>query len=201
MINRRSNQNLQRQTGFSLPELIVVLLILAIIVAIALPQIISSRQLFSFTNLQRQIGATIRDARQEAMTQRKPITVRYDDSQRQLIVYGGGYGVLNDTKNQIVRMDIGGLGKANIVYGRPPGSLTGTLSDGVNLNSLNGGKVEFTFQSDGSILNASGNPENFGLAFYHNKYQGETAFAVTILGAGGRVKLWRYNKGTKNYVE
>jgi prepilin-type N-terminal cleavage/methylation domain-containing protein len=35
-----------RQKGFSLPELVIVLLVLAILVTLALPQIISSRRLF-----------------------------------------------------------------------------------------------------------------------------------------------------------
>ena len=196
-----SNQQKTKQKGFSLPELIIVLLVLAILTVLALPQLITSRQLFAFSNLQRQISASLRDARQEAITQRKPITVRYDDSTAEMVIYGGNYGALNDAANQKIQMLNGGLGKANIVYGRPGGVTSAPLSDGVDLTALNGGIIEFTFQSDGSILNASGNPQNYGLFFYHNKFPQDTAFAVSILGAGGRVKLWRYNNGVSKYVE
>src|ERR1700755_2687163 len=88
--------NLKKQKGFSFPELLVVLLLVSILLVLALPQIISSRRLFRFSGMQRQIATSLREARQEAMSQRKPITFRYDNSGKRLVTYGGNFGALGD---------------------------------------------------------------------------------------------------------
>ena len=82
---------LKKQNGFSLPELIVVLLVVAIILVLALPQVISSRRLFRFSGIQRQIATSLREARQEAMAQRKPVTFRFDNTSKYTVTYGGDF--------------------------------------------------------------------------------------------------------------
>lgn len=190
-----------KQMGFSLPELVIVLLILAILVTLALPQIISSRRLFRFSSMQRQIAASLRDARQEAMGQRTPITFRYDHNTKEIKFFGGKYGVSGDTKNLITPLAGSGLETGDVIYGRPSGVSTDALGDGTNLTGLTANAVEITFQADGSVIDASNNPQNFSLFFYHSKHAPETAFAVSVLGAGGRSKVWRYNKQLNEYVE
>lgn len=191
----------KNQQGFSLPELVIVLLIAAILTVFALPQIISSTRLFRFSGFQRQVTASLRDARQAAMSQRKPVTLRYDHNKMQLITYGGSFGDLGDSKNQIYEITGNGVGKAELKYGRPGGAPTTALSDSTNLTDLDSNAVDITFQPDGSVVDASNNPINKALFFYHSKYPQDTAFAVSVLGAGGRVKVWRYSKGAKVYVE
>lgn len=191
----------QSQKGFSLPELVIVLLVAAIILVLALPQIISSRRLFRFSGMQRQVAASLRDARQEAMSQRKPITFRYQDNKKQIIIYGGSFGSYGDQKNIVHEMTNSGLEQTDVKYGRPSGVSAAALGDGTNLTALNSSRVEITFQPDGSVVDASNNPQNKALFFYHDKYRKETAFAISVLGAGGRVKLWRYSKGVNKYVE
>jgi len=199
IINR--NVKLQKQKGFSLPELVVVLLVVAIILVLALPQIISSRRLFRFSGLQRQITTSLREARQEAMSQRKPITFRYDNTSKYIVTFGGDFGALGDGKNVIVPLSGSGVEPEDLKYGRPTGVPTSALSDTTNLTTLSSNAVEITFQSDGSVLDASNNPQNQALFFYHDKYRLDTAFAVSILGAGGRIKVWRYSQGVNSYVE
>lgn len=191
----------QRQKGFSLPELIIVLLVAAIIIVLALPQIISSRRLFRFAGLQRQVAASLRDARQEAMSQRKPVTFRYEHNKKQIIIYGGSFGAFGDKKNLVHEMTDSGLAINDLKYGRPSGVSTTALGDGTNLTAVSNNMVEITFQPDGSVVDASNNPQNKALFFYHDKHRKETAFAVSVLGAGGRAKLWRYSQGVNKYVE
>lgn len=190
-----------KQKGFSIPELIVVLLVGAIILVLALPQIMSARRLFRFNGAQRQLSASIRDARQEAMSQRKPVTFRWDNVNKRMITYGGAFGLLGDPKNIVVTVTDSGLEPDDFVYGRPTGVPTSALSDTTNLATLSSNSVDIVFQPDGSVLDGSGNPKNTALFFYHDKYRLETAFAVSVLGAGGRVKLWRYSQGVNQYVE
>jgi prepilin-type N-terminal cleavage/methylation domain-containing protein len=195
------NIKLNRQKGFSLPELLVVLLVIAIILVLALPQIISSRRLFRFSGFQRQIATSLREARQEAISQRKPVTFRYDNNDKSLVTYGGEFGALGDPKNVFVPLSGSGVESGDVKYGRPTGVPTSALGDTTNLTNLSSNAIEITFQPDGSVLDASSNPQNLAMYFYHDKYRLDTAFAVSVLGAGGRIKVWRYSRGVNSYVE
>lgn len=201
MIGIELKSKIIRQKGFSLPELVIVLLVVAILVTLALPQIISSRRLFRFSALQRQVASSLRDARQEAMGQRTPVTFRYDHGAKEIRIHGGKYGAAGDVKNLIVQMSGSGLDPGDVLYGRPAGVSTAALGDGTNLTKLTSNILEITFQNDGSVIDAGGNPVNYTMFFYHGKHAKETAFAVSVLGAGGRAKVWRYNSRTNSYVE
>lgn len=202
MITSDNIKKIKKQQGFSLPELIVVLLVISILVVLALPQLTASRRLFRFAGMQRQIVASLTEARQEAMSQRAPITFRYDDATKQTVIYGGRFGTAGDSKNKIVEMSGSGLDAAEIAYGRPSGAPTSALSDTTNQTTLNSSKTaDITFQADGSVMDAANNPANNALFFYNKKYAQNTAFAVSVLGAGGRVKLWRYSKNINAYIE
>ena len=196
-----NTKNLGRQKGFSMPELLVVLLVISILVVLALPQLSASRRLFRFSGMQRQVVASLNEARQQAMSQRVAITFRYDNTNKQTVIYGGSYGALGDSKNQTVEMSGSGLDKADIVYGRPSGASKAALSDTTNLTALSSKTVSVTFQADGSVLDANNLPLNSALFFNNKKYPQNAAFAVSILGAGGRVKLWRYSKNINTYIE
>ena len=189
------------QKGFSMAELLIVLLVIAIIVVLALPQIMSSRRLFRFAGVQRQVVSALREARQQAISQRLAITARYDDANKRILLSGGTFGIPGDAKNQIFELAGDGVTSNELVYGRPTGASTAALGDGTNLTALSSNVVDITFQTDGSVIDASNNPQNKALFFYNSQAPLETAFAVSVLGAGGRVKIWRYNQGANLYVE
>ena len=184
-----------------MPELVIVFLVIAILVVLALPQIITSRRLFMFSAVQREAATYLRESRQLAMSERKDITFRYDDSIKRITIYGGSLGPAGDSKNRC--LDIAGMGVApdDIVYGRPSGASVAALGDGTNLTALSSGLIEIKFQPDGSVLDVSDNPENNAIFLYHAAHPADTAFALSILGSGGRVKVWRYSPGVNAYVE
>jgi prepilin-type N-terminal cleavage/methylation domain-containing protein len=190
----------RNEKGFSLVEILIVLIIVSILAVIALPQIMASRRAMRFAGLQRQVSATLRDARQQAVSQRTPITVRYDDVNKRMIVYGGNFGLIGTQNNLINYFANEGIVLNEIVYGKPAGAPATALGDGSNIETLVGGKVEITFQADGAVVDTSNNPQNKAIFFYDTKAAG-LAFAVSVLGAGGRVKIWRYSTGTNSYVE
>ena len=201
MKSKGNKKYINREKGFSLPELLIVLIILAIISVLALPQIIASRRAFSFTGMQRQIVSKLTEARQEAMSQRKPITVVYQDTEKKLIVSGGSFGVAGDAKNLTYELAGSGLEAGNITYGRPAGAMPAALADSSNLTAISSGKVSITFETDGSVIDSANNPKNSAMFFYNNLNPDGMAFAVSVLGAGGRVKVWRYNSAIQSYVE
>ena len=135
------------------------------------------------------------------MSQRAPVTFRYDDANKRIIIYGGKFGALGDLGNQKTDFANTGLLPGEINYGRPSGASTAALGDGSNMNALTAGVVDITFQADGSVVDASNNPINKALFFFDSKSQKDTAFAISVLGAGGRTKVWRYSKGINAYVE
>jgi prepilin-type N-terminal cleavage/methylation domain-containing protein len=196
-----TNGKLKRQKGFSLPELIIVLLILAILAVLALPQVISARRAFRFSAMQRQIASTLKDARNEAMAQRTPITFLYDNLNKRIVLHGGKFGAYGDAKNLKSDLAGSGLEAGKIVYGRPSGVPNRALADTSNLTPLVSETASITFQPDGSVLDAAQVPKNHALFFYNNVARNEMAFAVSVLGAGGRVKVWRLNKAGNLYVE
>ncbi len=184
-----------------MPEVLIVLLIIAILVVLALPQITASRRMFRFSGLQRQISTSLNETRQNAMSQRTAMTFRYDDANKRIIIYGGNFGAFGDAKNQKTNFANSGLLTTEIVYGRPTGVTATALGDSSNMTALTANVVDITFQPDGSIVDASGNPTNKALFFYDSKSKTDGAFAISVLGAGGRTKVWRYSKGAKAYVE
>ncbi len=190
-----------KRNGFSIAELLIVVLVIAIIAVLALPQVMTSRKLFRFSATQRQVVTGFREARQEAMSQRTPVTIRYDNVNKSLIFYGGNFGVLGDAKNRVSPLTGDGLEPDNFTYGRPTGVTAAALGDGTTLTSLMSNGVEITFQTDGSVVDGSNNPQNKALFFYNPQTPMDTAFAVSVLGAGGRAKLWRYSQGVDVYVE
>jgi prepilin-type N-terminal cleavage/methylation domain-containing protein len=104
----------------------------------------------------------------------------------------------------------GSLPASEITYGIPSGSQLPTgaptipvtkLDDNVLMTPLVGGKLNITFQADGSVIDANGIPLDRALFFFNiNAAQG-TASAVSVVGASGRAKVWRYNLNGNAYVE
>lgn len=201
MLGKHREKLTKKQKGFSIPELMVVLLIGSIILVLALPQIIASRRLMKFSSIQRQVASTLTETRQEAMSQRRAITFRYDNTIKRITIHGGAFGTFGDAKNKTLDLAGAGVDASEIIYGRPGSIPTVALSDTTNLTALTTNLVNITFQPDGSVLDASNNPENKAIFFYHSRYPIDTAFAISVLGAGGRVKIWRYKQSVNQYVE
>lgn len=190
-----------REHGQSLLELVIVMTVLITLTMIALPQLRGSRNAVRWSGLQRELVTELRNTRQLAMSQRVPLTARFDNTTKRLLVYGGTFGAAGAAQNRSVRLARGSLLEPEVVYGRAPAAPTVPLADATNLTPLTANQVEITFQPDGSVLDAGDNPVATGLFFYHAQNPNETAFAVTVLGFGGRVKLWRFNQGSNSYAE
>lgn len=201
MITKSAIKRLNGQKGFSMPELLVVLLIISILVVLALPQLTASRRLFRFAGMQRQISASLTEARQEAVSQRAAVTFRYDNAAKRIIIYGGAFGTAGASTNKNLDLAGSGLDAADVIYGQPSGAPNTALSDTSRLTALAANTVNVTFQPDGSVLDGGNNPVNNAIFFYNNKNPQESAFAVSVLGAGGRVKVWRYSNSIKTYIE
>jgi Tfp pilus assembly protein FimT len=196
--------------------MLIVIAMIGVVVAAALPQLISSQRLVRTAAIPRQMMALMRMARQQAMTQRQAYTVQYDDVNKQIVIINHqawGVGLLTapgypDTngsvRERVISLSGSGVNPADITYGIPgvlPVSAQGALEDGVTLTALNNSQLNVTFQPSGSVMDETGEPVNKALFLYNRQAPNETPFAVSVLGSAGRVKVWRYSSRAQKYVE
>lgn len=109
----------------------------------------------------------------------------------------------------------GGLPASELTYGIPLGSPplpagapvipVTKLDDNILMTPLTpagaGGKINITFQADGSVIDAAGIPLDRALFLFNNVTAQGTAAAISVVGASGRVKVWRYTTNGNHYVE
>jgi len=118
------------------------------------------------------------------------------------VLSAAGYPNTNCTTTMLrVPLTGSAVPSADLSYGVPAWITNSTLADTTTPTALIGGAVNITFQSDGSVVDPNGNYVNRAMFLYNNKIPNETATAISILGASGRVKLWRYNASASQFAE
>lgn len=216
------------ERGGSLIEMAVVIMLITIVAVVAVPQLISSRRLQRAAGMGREVSTQLRYARQLAMSKRKAVTFEYDDSNKQIniIQHNKVYdpdGVANSgdetrvgklvladsnypmtTGASVLRtvyLTSAGIPASDIIFGKPSGAATSALGDSTNIPSPIPTAVQITFQPDGSVINSSGNIKDSAIFLYNNRDPKNTAIAISVLGAAGRVKIWRYSSSATTYAE
>ena len=217
-------QSWQSSSGRSIIETLVVVAIATILGVVAVPQMITARRLLRSSALPREVVTQLRFAKQQAMSQRQAFTFQYDDSTKQINIIDHnnngnatascnvlGKDIVGDSSypntacsTTVLTVPLGGgpVPAADISIGVPSAiSGVSTLDDTTTPTSLTGSKLNITFQPDGSVIDAAGNPVNRTLFLYNNRVPTQTAAAISVLGAAGRVKVWRYSSSVNKYAE
>lgn len=223
---RSDNTRGRGERGMSMIELCVVMGIMAVVMIVAVPQLIDARRSMRAAMIPTEVKAQLRFARQTALGRRRAITFQYRTDVHEIsiiqhnLVYtvpGGttnaGTPVLNDPAypftagNEVLRMiplapvdPTSGEPTVALAYGLPPNTSNLPLDDTTTLTAPVNNRVNITFQPDGSVIDANGATANFALMFHNPDYPETTLRAVSILGASGRVKAWRYTD-VQTFVE
>jgi Tfp pilus assembly protein FimT len=214
------------QAGRSIVETLIVVAIIALLTAAAVPQMISARRLLRSAALPKEVATQLRFARQHAMSQRQAVTFQYDNSTKTIKIFdhnnvnnvtaacnmrgqdvlsASGYPNTSCTTTILtVPLATGaGLPASEVSYGIPSGITATTLDDGNTMTALSGtpAVVNITFQSDGAVITSTGAYARPTLFFYNNQVPTQTASAISILGAAGRIKVWRYSTSASKFAE
>ena len=198
------------------------MVLVGILSAIAVPQMIAQRRLMRTSTVSREIMTQMRYTRQLAMSNRQAYTFQYDDNNKRIQIIGPiapGTIALADANypNNVgssalltVPLTQTGLPASELNEGIPSTS-TGlpagaypppnTLGDRVVKSALTNGNLNITFQPDGTVIDIAGAPADKALFFFNNRAAQDTASAISVLGASGRVKIWRYSSNANAYAE
>jgi hypothetical protein len=129
-----------------------------------------------------------------------------DPNSGKAVLTAGGYpSTAGSTVFSSYSLGTEGLVAGDIMYGIPTGlptTASDPLTDGVSMTALVSNKLNITFQRDGSVISSLGtasdrNPQDIALYVYNAKAPAATASAISVLGASGRVKIWRYDNVAK----
>ena len=212
------------ESGRSVIEALVVVVIAGVLVAVAIPQLISARRLIRSAALPREVATQLRYTKQSAMAQRQAFTFQYDNNNKSITIIDhnnnenptpscnmSGTAIMSAAgypntacSRTVLTVPLTGrivLPAAELIFGIPSGVSVSTLADGTTPTSLTSGKINVTFQPNGTVINGAGNFTNSTLFFYNDKAPRETASAISVLGAAGRIKVWRYNSSGNVYSE
>lgn len=200
--------------GYSIIETLIVMALIGVLSALAVPQLIAERRLTRSVGVTREILSQMRQARQLAMSQRQAFTFQYNDTTKQISIIDHnsnlGPGLLADpgypntaTSSTLSTTPLatGGLDSSEITYGIPTGLPNSTLGDGISMTGLTNNQLNVTFQPDGSVIDASGNPTGIAMFIYNNRAARGTASAISVMGASGRIKIWRYDRSANLYTD
>lgn len=221
MIMKANTRHRSRHSssGFSLFELMIVIAILATFLVLAVPNYISARRLSRARGIVKEIASQLRQTRQEALGQSRAVSFQYNNQTKQMSVIRHATAcrtsgpwpcpLLTDANypnNGVVVRTVSltgnGVAASDISYGRPANAPTTPLGDNATLTALTAaGTINITFQPDGSVINQNGIPVDTALFLFNVQSPVNTAAAISVLGAAGRVKIWSYSSDANKYVE
>lgn len=202
-------------SGFSMIEMIIVLVIIGVMSAISLPYLLNYQKQYKSEDQALKVIDMMREASQLALTKRRVFRFEIDLTDNQaLIIDGRGAGAADDLQIKSLPLENAndirvdqiptGVSKPN-----PPNyndaafitDVTGHLRGGT---TVNGNRVwQVAFRADGSVVNAAQVPVSANLYFWTPLTPGNVApnnkqevRAVTIFGGSGAVRYWKHNGTT-----
>lgn len=184
----------KRTSGFSMIELIVVMVVLGILTAISIPYIYNYNRLYKSEDQALKVMDLMREAGQLAITRRR--TIRFDiDLAQNAVLMRDDSGATDILVKRIplepvneVRMDVV---PAGVTAPNPP-----NYTDAAYVGNV----WTLRFRSDGSVVNAALIPVSATLYIWPPVTPGSTTprtrseiRAITMFGGSGAVRYWKHD--------
>jgi prepilin-type N-terminal cleavage/methylation domain-containing protein len=201
------------EAGFSMPELLVVLAIIAIMAAVSIPYIYSYRVLYKSEEQALKVMDIMRETSQLALTRRRTFRMEIDMTDNALLIIDEN-GSADDVLIKSIPFEAPGLLRldvkpASISQPNPPNYNPAVFAiDSVgHMNGVTpviGHRVwALRFRSDGSVVTAANNPVSATLFIFPSAGPSsdvpsdkKQVRAVTVYGGSGAVRYWKYDGTT-----
>jgi prepilin-type N-terminal cleavage/methylation domain-containing protein len=190
MFQLQRPKNADVEAGFTVIELLLAVAIIVIVFGMAFEAFQNALPSMRADSAMQLLEAQLRQAREVSIDQRRYVTVTFQGTSELVAtilgINGGSNTQLYDyfLPNRMVYMLFTGVPDTPDGYGN-----TSSVTYNCTGSTL---PCTITFQSDGSVQDGQGGSNN-GSIFIGIARQTETARAVTILSATGKIKAWRYS--------
>ena len=199
--------------GFSLPEIMIVLIVISILTAISLPYVINFKRAYKSEDQSLKIMDLMREAGQLALTKRRTFRLEIDLTDNKLLIIDEDNTVSPAIHREIkaiplesvgeIRMDTAptGISKPN-----PPNYDNAAFANDATGHKRGNATVTghnvwaARFKSNGSVVKADGTPVSATLFVWAplvpgsvNPRNSKEVRAITIFGGTGAVRYWKYN--------
>lgn len=206
---RRQSANVEH-SGFSVIELIVVLVVIAILSAISLPYIYNYKKLYKSEDQSLKVMDLMREANQLALTRRKTMRLEIDLTDNSLLIIDEN-GTSADTlvkkipleATKDIRMDVipATVSKPNPPNYTDAAFAVDSVGHLVGSTTVTGHTVwAGRFKSDGSMVNGSDVPISTNFYIWPPITPGSTTArnnkeirAITMFGGSGAIRYWKYD--------
>lgn len=202
-MERAKTQAASERSGYTVIELVVVMLMLGVIVAVALPRTITKSPRLQVDMAARALARDLEQVRMRAIASKRRVRVVFLESEGFYTAYmdvtGGRLGTISETSQEarasrlVARGSKGGVPgvelKNDVVFGAGDvvaGPLGSMVTDAI---TLEGDRVEF---DAGGMVTPAGVG---GVVFLAHEDEPSAVAAVTISGAGA-FRAWRYRNGS-----
>jgi prepilin-type N-terminal cleavage/methylation domain-containing protein len=190
MVAKRNRARLTQ--GFSLLEVLVVIAIIGIVAGIAIVSFSNVLPRMRADGALQLLVAQMLQARETSVDQRRNVTVTFQGTGEIVTVLQN----LNATTTQLSDYVLP-YGMIFTVFAgvpdTPDGFVGGPPVNAVNCDCAGGLPCTITFQSDGTVLDSTGNYVNATVFIGNPGQTSGTARAMTILGTTGRIKGYHYS--------
>lgn len=207
---KSSRNPLEKKLGFSIVELLVVLVVIAIMAAISIPYIANFKKLYKTEDQALKISDLLREANQLALSKRRTFRFEIDLTDNSALIIdekGSAADVLVKRVPLELPKDVRvdtipySVSKPNPPNYSDAAFAADTLGHLVGSTTVTGHSIwSARFRSDGSIVSPANVPINANLYFYPPTTPTSTIArnvgevrALTISGGGGAVRYWKYN--------